>query len=183
MDNGIIQTQPDIKIRYNYGLKIYYLILIFICFVGFSFFVIMLLNDPSAIELILGAGVIGYIIWLAIKQGFHKLIIAPFRTVFMANAEGIWITELNTCIKWTDIKKIVIFNYMDKKHFGFELNNHAEFLNDSKRQDVIDIGATHDRQNMPFVTMYDALSPPAKEVIELLRTHYFVSVKDETSDS
>ena len=184
MDNSIIKTRPELKVRYTYKQKIWLLCVILFFLIASSAIINMVLNEVSSIYgLIFGAVFIVYAIWIFKKNNLHKTLRAPFRTAFVVKAEGIWFNELNTCIKWTDIKGIVIFIFLEYKHFGFELNDQTEMMNDLKTQELIDLAAPHGRKNMPYICLYDALSPPAKDVIELLRTHYNVSTVDETIHS
>ena len=179
IDNPYKPNQT-IVVSYNRYVILYQIILILFSLVGVASLIILTFREVSAVKIALGLGVLIYIIWLATKQDFHKLITIPFRSAFIIQDSGVWLTELKIFLKWEDFKEIVIFNFMNKKHFGFLIKDDAEIVKDDKTEEKIIKTLTWQVHKMIYACLYDAVSPSADEIIKLINYQYGIQVHDRT---
>jgi hypothetical protein len=106
-------------IRYNFGPKILIILLVGPIVVMFAVFFYKV-NNPVRISV--GIALL-FVIWLAFRTRHHmRVFLVPFKPAFIIYPKGIKFVD-NLFVEWEQIKEIVVFKHVGKKHFGFRLED------------------------------------------------------------
>lgn len=178
----MVESTQDIKIRYRWSGKIQMLAVALFLVIGFLSFLQLMRIHRTIYLKILGIVIILYLLWLAYRNNLLKLLCAPFRLAFIICPDGIKLGTKNLFLQWSDIKEIVVFKDMGKKHFGFRLKDDAAILQKSEVQEILQKDLTWEAFKMPFATTYDSISMPIDKIIEMIHERYGIHVAYEAGE-
>jgi hypothetical protein len=172
----MIESTQGIKIKYRWSKKIQMLGVALFLVIGFLSLLQLMRIHRVIYRQILGIAIILYLFWLAYRNNLLKLLCAPFRLAFIIYPDGIKLGTKNLFLQWSDLKEIVVFKDMGKKHFGFRLKDDASVLQRSEVQKILHKDLTWEAFKMPFVTTYDSISMPIDEIIEMIHARYGIHI-------
>ncbi len=178
----MVESTQGIKVRYRWSSKIQILAVDLFLVIGFLSFLLLMRIHRTIYLKILGIVTILYLLWLAYRSNLLKLLCTPFHSAFIIYPDGIKLGTKKLFLQWSDLKEIVVFKDMGKKHFGFRLKEDASVLQRNEVQKILQKDLTWEAFKMPFVTTYDSISMPINEIIEMIHERYGIHIAYDKSE-
>ena len=173
-ENGALKV-----IRYNFRPKMLVILLVGPVVAIFAVFFYKVNNIGRICG---GITLLFVVIWLALQKPDLRVFLVPFKPAFIIYPKGIKFVYNNLFVEWEQIKEIVVFNHVGKKHFGFRLEDDLTTLQGRDIHECMKGNIDWSLYKMSFATMYNALSIPASDIIEMLHSQYGLQVRYKDED-